>query len=364
MGESSPLDPDSEAAVLTAARQLLVAHWAAHDLNQHAVAERAGVEAARVYLRWPDMHRLIADSIEPPHLIADIPDLGDSRAELKLALQHLIVAYTSRPAIERIALSLSLRQVHDDDAIAMVRDEGERTWRGAMLAALQRATARGDLAPDVDAEAIIDIWAGAVAYRRIFRGGVVDSSFQDVLLDLVLAGRVPLAAPEPMDPMPDEWWQPPLVDAVRWLTEVQVGRMFRVADGVPVGVLAQAPAHRIQMGEFGVAVTGGAHRDFMPIVTEARTRMSAGVMVEAEGSGVLPRYLRADRIVVLYGDEAWVAPLEEAEGFRTSRSFRAGAGQGPLWPADAIVEIVVSLSTPGRRTWLVRVPGVRITHSA
>jgi hypothetical protein len=364
MGDSSPLDPDFEATVLAAARQLLTVHWAAHDLNQHAVAERAGVEAERVFQRWPVMTRLIADTIEPPHLIADIPDFGDSRAELRLALRHLIATCTDRPAIERIALSLSLRQVHDDAAIAMVRDDGERTWRGAMLAALRRAAARGDLAPDVDAEAVADIWAGAVAYRRIFRGGVVDSSFEDVLLDLVLGGKVPLKVPEPMDLLPGETWPEPLADAITWLTEVQVGRILRVADGVPVDVLARAPAHRIQMGDFRVAVTGGAHRDFMPVVTEARTRMGAGVIVEAEGSGALPRYLRADRIVVLYGDEAWVAPLEEAPGFRTSRRFTAGAGQGPLWPAGAIVEIVVRLVTPDRRTRLVRVPGVRIGHSA
>lgn len=364
MGESSPLDPDSEAAVLAAAREMLAVHWAAHDLTLYAVAERAGVEAERVHQRWPTVNLLLADTIEPPYPFPDIPDFGESRAELEYALHLLIRAYTDRPAIERTLLALAFRGRHDDAAIAVVRAEGERTWRGPMLTAIERATARGDFPPDVDADAIVDIWAGAVAYRRIFRGGVVDSSFVDVLLDLVLRGGVPLAAPEPMDPLPGEMWPPEQADAIRWLNDVPVGRMFRIADGVPIDILAQAPAHRIEMGDFRVAVSGGAHRDFMPIVTEARTRMSAGVIVEAEGSGVLPRYLRADRIVVLYGDEAWVAPLEEAQGYRSSRRFTAGAGQGPLWPADETVEIVVSLVTPGRRTRLVRVPGVRITSSA
>jgi AcrR family transcriptional regulator len=362
--DSPPLDARAEAAVLDAARRLLGEQRIASGLTLDRVAERAGVDLNGLYRRWPNTNLLLAEAISRAGMIMDIPDVGDTRAELSMALQHVIGRYTERPSAERELLALAWSVNLDDDELAVVREYGERPWRGKILTLLDRAVARGDLAPDADTELVVDLWAGAIAYRRTFRGGTLDAAFVDVLLDMALAGMVPLKGPGPVEPLPADAWPVALSDAIVWLSEVRVGRMVRIADGVPVDVLARAPAHHLQVGGHRMTVTGGAGRDFMPMATEAGTRMSAGVTVEADGGGILPPFLRADRIIVVQGDEAWVAPLEEVPFTRSSRQFGAGARQGPKWDPGSVIDIVVRLVGPTVGTQLVRIPGTRIGHSA
>jgi AcrR family transcriptional regulator len=357
-----PLDPSTEAAVFDAARQVLAEQWAP-SLTLHAVAERAGVELERLYRRWPRPASLLAEMLGRAGAIADIPDLGDTRQELSVALHQMIGAYTERPHAERTLLRLALTVNHDGDELVRVRELGEQHWRGKVVAALHRAVARGDLPPEADAELIVDIWAGAIAYRRTFRGDPLDATVVEVLLDLVLSGRVPLQLPELPEP-PADAWPEPLTDALNWLSGVPVGRMFGIADGVPYRLLEQAPERRTVIGGHRVTVTAGVARNFMPVRTEQRSRMSAGVAVDAEGAGMLPPFLRADRIVVLHGDDVWVAPLdEEFLAARSSRGFRAVARLGPTWTPGEQVDIVVRLVGHGGVARLVRVSGQLIGRS-
>jgi hypothetical protein len=84
-----------------------------------------------------------------------------------------------------------------------------------------------------------------------------------------------------------------------------------------------------------------------------------------DGDGILAQFLRAHRIVVLHGDEAWVAPLEEAHPRgRTSRSFDAVARLGPAWEPGTLVNIVIRLSGENGVARLVRVPDQRISRTS
>ena len=81
--------------------------------------------------------------------------------------------------------------------------------------------------------------------------------------------------------------------------------------------------------------------------------------------GLLSATLRAERIIVVLGDEVWVAPLvEEDPGERTPDMFRVVARQGPKSPPGVTADVLVQLRDAMRKLYLVRVPGQLIRESS
>lgn len=193
--------------------------------------------------------------------------------------------------------------------------------RAQVAAALHRAAARGDLPPDVDTDFVQDVWAGTIAYRRLVSGGALTGDTIKPLIDLVLAGMAPLRASDlpigPWPQAPESWW---FQQIQQWLSEVAFGHVYPLTSGVPAQALAAVPTTAVNIAGHPVTLSAHAYRDFMPLSSSA---LSVGGTVAAAGAGVLPPFLRADRVAVLNGDEVWVAPfVEENLRSRTSRSFR------------------------------------------
>lgn len=183
-----------------------------------------------------------------------------------------------------------------------IRELGERRWRDTVVAALDRAIARGDLPPDADAELIVDIWSGAIGYRRAFRRGPLGADFGGVLLDMVMSGMAPVRWAGSYEGWAVDFTPDPLREALEWLTKIPVGQILRIGDDVPP-------------------------------------------------------FLRADRVLVLHGDEAWAAPLEEEfPRERTSRRFETMARRGPHWPSGDPVDIIVRLRGESTIRRLIRLP--------
>ena len=64
----------------------------------------------------------------------------------------------------------------------------------------ERAVARGQLAADTDLMTIVDLIAGAIWLRAVFRGLPADSAF---VSDIVRTRRKPMAGPTPSGSMID-----------------------------------------------------------------------------------------------------------------------------------------------------------------
>jgi AcrR family transcriptional regulator len=361
MGESLPFDPGTEDAVHAAARSVFAEHGML-GVDPQAVAERAGVDVERLYQRWPRPELLLAEALGRDLAIEDVPDLGNSRLELRIAVDRMIGNYTQRPAFEQTLLRLAVAGGVGYDQLPRVRELAEEHWRGTVVAVLRRAIARGAIAPDADLDLIVDFWAGAIGYRRTFRSHeMLGAPFREVLL-LVLSGMVPLRTPAPRlaDAPPES-----LIETQRWLRRVRLGRIVRIADGVPVGALADAPEHRTTIDGHPVKVTANVWRNFKPMITEDSTRMIVIVSVTADGAGTLPPFLSADRVIVLNGQEAWVAPLEQDNPLaRSSREFEVAARLGPKWETGSSVDLVVRLSVDGGAVRLVRLPGQLIGRTS
>ncbi|HWM02452.1 MAG TPA: TetR/AcrR family transcriptional regulator [Actinophytocola sp.] len=340
---------EPRAVILEAARSVL-AEAGHRGFTIDAVAARAGVDRATVDDEWAGREDLVVDVLAEAMAIAEIPDTGDSRAELTTALRHMIGFYTDRQRFEPALLAFAADQAADQD---LLRERCVRRSREQVGAALRRAAARGDLPPDVDTDLVQDVWAGTIAYRRLVSGGTITMDIVDPLLDLVLSGMAPLRAPDWPGGRPSaQPWPTWLLDSAEWLDQHAFGQVH--SGQVPLRALAEIPATATVDGH-PVTISATVWRDFMPVVTATSTALIVAVSVTAAGTGVLPPFLRADRLAVRHDDEVWVAPLsEENPRGRTSRKFQVNARQGPDWPTGTAVDVIVQLRGEHAERQLVR----------
>jgi len=210
-----------------------------------------------------------------------------------------------------------------------------------------------------------DVWEGASAYRRLVSGGPLDRDFAEALLDMVISGMAPLQRPQTSSAQPrDEsppWWER---DSAAWLNQAEPGRVYGPTDYIPVRALREEP-QTLTIDGHGVAVAIDAWRDFQPPEHIEGSPLTVSVVVSADGAGVLPPVLRANRIAVLHDDQVWVAPLvEESLRIRTSRRFQVMARHGPRWGPGGSADVVVELQDGDDFIHLVRTPDQPIEETS
>ncbi|MGH8793794.1 MAG: TetR-like C-terminal domain-containing protein [Stackebrandtia sp.] len=150
-----------------------------------AVAAAAGVGKTTVYRWWPDKETLVADALAETFRADEIPDLGDTAAELRLAVDMTLDNYAG-DSLARALPALAAEGERDAGLSVRFREMFLAGKRKNVAAALRRGIARGDLPDDLDTDLVQDIWAGTIFYRRILSGGVLDDDLAERLTRLVL----------------------------------------------------------------------------------------------------------------------------------------------------------------------------------
>ncbi len=362
MIDTPPLEPDAEARILGAARNVLAAHGY-RGFSVEAVGTRATVDPAVIRGRWSVDEQLLIDALAEPSAVGEIPDLGDSRAELLIAVGRMTGLYSNpqrhldRDGPDAALLALAAICAVDPALTERLQQRCVRRNRDHVAPALRRAAARGDLPTDVDTDLVQDVWEGAIAYRRLVSGGPLDREFAEALLDMVMSGMAPLQRPQTSSAQPrDEsppWWRR---ESAAWLNQAVPGRVYGPTDDIPVRALREEP-QTLTIDGHRIAVATYAWRDFQPLEHIDGSPLMVSVVVSADGTGVLPPVLRANRIAVLHGDQVWVAPLvEESLRSRTSRRFQVMARHGPRWGPGGSVDVVAELQDGDDSIHLVRTP--------
>ncbi|REK81668.1 TetR/AcrR family transcriptional regulator [Rhodococcus erythropolis] len=189
-------NPAIDDAVLDATRQLLEEKGYA-GTSIDAIATRAGVGRPAIYRRWPSKAHIVNDAIYP---VLDVEQGADIDTELGTegtiadqirALVHGAVALFAAPATRAAAPGLmgevrtnaELRDVLVVRQLAGVRVELNRR--------LEAARERGDIRSGVDADALLDIMAGAAIFALSVRDVSDPGPFADSLADIVLNGILP-----------------------------------------------------------------------------------------------------------------------------------------------------------------------------
>jgi AcrR family transcriptional regulator len=181
-----PRSRKAHRAILDAARELIAADGFA-DLRLERVAANAGVGKATIYRHWASKEALALEvllELAAPFL--EIPDLGDTRAELRKAVDNAIRGLTKsafgpviRALLSQIAINPTLGDAFRDTVVKARRNEISRV--------VERGVDRGDLRPNTDASIATELLVGPVYFRLVF-GGVLDARFSRRVVDAFLRG--------------------------------------------------------------------------------------------------------------------------------------------------------------------------------
>lgn len=182
-------------AVLEAAKALL-ADRGPNGLAMEAVAKKAGVGKPTVYRWWPDRTDLLLElfnrEILPP---PTIPDDADLATELKIRMRDLLAAWRDTPA-GRVFRSLVVEMQATPETVARFRDEALAPRRQQSMRAFERAQQRGEVSPDIDVGALVDLLYGWAWYRLLTGQLTPDKEFE-VSLDTIAAGAKALKPAKP-----------------------------------------------------------------------------------------------------------------------------------------------------------------------
>lgn len=151
-----PRDPGVDERVAEAAVALFgEVGWSGFTVD--AVARRAGVGKASIYLRWPTKEALLAAALELRMATIEEIDTGSTRTDLVTLTRQLLGLYLGSSG--RAAMRLTL----DGDKIPEIRTRHDVLARSQILAAraiVRRGIARGELPASTSVTVLLDTLCG------------------------------------------------------------------------------------------------------------------------------------------------------------------------------------------------------------
>jgi AcrR family transcriptional regulator len=157
-----PLDPKVDAAIVEATVRLL-AEKGFGELTVEEIAAVAKVGKPAIYRRYPDKAQLVTAVIHSQLAPLEIPDLGDTKAELAEAVGKGLPA--DGPGYLRLISGLVAAEERHPELIEAFRSAILGPRRAAVVALIERGIERGDLRSDLDPVAAIDFIAGSYLAR-------------------------------------------------------------------------------------------------------------------------------------------------------------------------------------------------------
>lgn len=182
-----PRSKEADSAILRAATGLL-AERGLGGMSIEEVAARAGVGKATIYRRWPSRGALALDAFLAEFLGQQpLPDTGTLRGDLLAALRAWITSVTKTSAGAMLAGLIA--EAQQDAALAAAwRDRVVEPVRDQHAIMLDRAIARGEIAPGTDKDVVLDMLYGP-AYHRLLHGHrPLTDQFARRVVDLIVAG--------------------------------------------------------------------------------------------------------------------------------------------------------------------------------
>jgi AcrR family transcriptional regulator len=155
-GLGRPRDPDVDRRVLRAAAEVFGEEgWAGFTVD--AVARRAGVGKASIYLRWPNKEALLAGALQARIGRVDDIDTGSVRDDLVALARQLLAGFLGDSGRATIRLLTDADTVPGADGhVAAV----QRAQVRAARAIVHRGIRRGELRPGTSVTLLLDAVVG------------------------------------------------------------------------------------------------------------------------------------------------------------------------------------------------------------
>jgi AcrR family transcriptional regulator len=167
-------------------------------MTMDAVAARAGTGKATIYRRWPSKAQLVVDAIASTGRKAitgaDLPDTGSLRGDL-LALADIGLGEENSGKL-RILAGLISALPHHPDLAAIVGERLVAPRTALMRELLERAVARGEIAPGRDLSMMALTGPAMTVYRVMITSQPMDRAFYAAMVDEIL---LPMATGKPRD---------------------------------------------------------------------------------------------------------------------------------------------------------------------
>jgi len=132
-------------------------------MTVEAVAARAGVGKPTIYRRFPDKAALATAVISRQLAELEVPDLGDTRAELWAAVETGFPADAA--SYLRLIGGLAAEEERHPQLIAAFRRRILLPRRATVQGLIERGQRRGDIRPSLDPEGAVDSLAGPLLAR-------------------------------------------------------------------------------------------------------------------------------------------------------------------------------------------------------
>ncbi len=170
-------------AVTQALTRAFFAEWAERGyaaLSLENVARRAGVGKAAIYRRWRSKADMAGVSLSAVGIaITEVADTGSLQSDI-LALLFSIRRVLRHPVVRRILPDVHAEIARSPDLRAAIRPF-QTARRQHIHLMVDRAIARGELAPPVDYEMVADLIAAPIYWRQIVTGGRADRRYVETL---------------------------------------------------------------------------------------------------------------------------------------------------------------------------------------
>ena len=160
-----PRSAAADEAILDAVLKLLGEHGYG-GLTMEGVAAEAGVGKTTVYRRYAGKADLVTAAIARLTEDDDVPDSGDTRADLLEMLRRFMAA-KQRSQSMRLLGTLFLERDRNPELLSLFRERVIEPRRRRMLVVLERGRDRGELRPEVDPPLVTEMMIGAYFARTL-----------------------------------------------------------------------------------------------------------------------------------------------------------------------------------------------------
>ena len=186
-GRGRPRSAEADHAILDATLRMLGTHGVA-GLTIEGVAAEAGVGKTTIYRRWPTKTELILAAISALVPRGDPPDTGtmggDMAALADIQRKRLAGSGLAGIVPRVLAESMSDPELHREFIERVVTP-----FRELLRLFIERGIERGELRPDLEVEALVDLLHAMPVYKMLMSRGDPDA------LEQVPGAYLPLLAP-------------------------------------------------------------------------------------------------------------------------------------------------------------------------
>lgn len=185
-------------AITQALTRAFFEEWAERGygaLSLENVARRAGVGKAALYRRWRSKADMAGDTLSAVGVaITEVEATGSLKGDI-LALLFSIRRVLRHPVVRRIVPDVHAEISRSSDLRAAVRPF-QAARRQHVHLMIDRAMARGELAPPIDYEMVADLIAAPIYWRQVVTGGRADRRYVETLATVLF---VSITAMRPSD---------------------------------------------------------------------------------------------------------------------------------------------------------------------